>query len=158
MGKTSAGKNSAGKVFMIKINRTKILFLTGAALKAVLGVILCLQNLYAGVLILLEMLLLATEGLCGVRVDCCEGLVIDYMAQNGIDEIFKGYRNGTDLVYERKMAEWNKAHGGYDTVLWCCPDGLSDISSSRAREALLSGKALEEILPSAVCDYLRKRS
>ena len=105
----------------------------------------------------LRMLRLSTEQLEGVTVDISDGLVIDYMKKKGISEIFKGYRNDDDLEYERKMAEWNKENGGYDTVLWLCPDEISDISSTRVREALASGEIPKKLLPKAVSDYLFKR-
>ena len=52
-----------------------------------------------------RMLSLATEDLSNVRVDYSEGFVIDYMNEHGIDKIVKGYRNETDLEYEKVQAE-----------------------------------------------------
>ena len=102
----------------------------------------------------LEMLRLATADIPNVTVDFSAGLVIDYMKDKGIDEIFKGYRCEGDLEYERKMAEWNKEMGGYDTVFWRSPDEFSAVSSTAVRASLAEGKIPEELLPDAVCDYL----
>lgn len=103
-----------------------------------------------------RMLMLATDDLDNVLVSYSNGLVIDYMRDHGIEKIIKGYRNDSDLAYEREMAEWNKAHGGYDTELWLCRDGLIDVSSTLVRERLDKGLPCAELLHPAVYDYIMK--
>lgn len=103
-----------------------------------------------------RMLMLATEGLENVLVSYSTGLVIDYMREHEIDKIVKGYRTDADLPWEREQAEWNKKHGGYDTLLVKCREGFEDISSTRARGELANGKECE-ILPEAVREYIRLR-
>ena len=102
-----------------------------------------------------SMLMLATDHLQNVLVSYSDGLVIDYMRDHGIDKIVKGYRNETDLEYEKIQAEWNKAHGGYDTVLWQCDPEKETISSTLAREKILCGKSLDGILPKKVIEYVK---
>ena len=104
-----------------------------------------------------RMLMLATDELDNVLVSYSDGLVIDYMREHEIDKIFKGYRNDADLEYERKMAEWNFEHGGYETELWKCPSRIEGISSSAVRESLASGGDPSALLPSAVLAYLKER-
>ncbi len=104
-----------------------------------------------------EMLRLATRDIPGVTVDYSEGLVIDYMREHNIDLIVKGYRNGADLSYERDMAEWNLAHGGYATRLIECRDGYGHISSTEVRRALDDGEPTDGLLPEAVRKYIDKR-
>ena len=101
-----------------------------------------------------KMLSLATEGLDNVKVDFYGGYVVDYMREKGIDLIVKGYRNETDYEYELRQAEYNKAHGGYDTVLWLCEDGFKEISSTKAREIITAGENMGEILPQKVISYI----
>ena len=101
-----------------------------------------------------RMLTLATDELDGVMVSYSDGLVIDYMREHGIEVIVKGYRNETDLEYERLQAEWNKAHGGYDTELLKCNPALSEVSSTRVRAALDEGKGVDELLPDSVKKYI----
>jgi pantetheine-phosphate adenylyltransferase len=101
-----------------------------------------------------RMLTLATDELDGVMVSYSDGLVIDYMREHGIDVIVKGYRNETDLEYERLQAEWNKAHGGYDTELLKCNPALASVSSTRVRAALDEGKGVDELLPDSVKKYI----
>ena len=102
------------------------------------------------------MLMLATDHLPNVLVSYSDGLVIDYMRDHGIDKIVKGYRNETDLEYEKLQAEWNKAHGGYDTELWLCESEKSGISSTLARKMIADGDDLSEILPLSVLEYIKK--
>ena len=103
-----------------------------------------------------KMLSLAAEDIRNVRVDSSEGLVIDYMKEKGIDIIVKGYRNETDLEYERRQAEWNKKNGGFDTELLPAREELSEVSSSRVSASLDGGVIPEEILPRAIKEYLEK--
>ncbi len=101
-----------------------------------------------------KMLALAVKELGNVRVGSSDGLVIDYMKEHSIDLIVKGYRNETDLEYERVQAEWNKAHGGFDTELLKCSEEFARVSSTRVRAALDGVGSLQELLPRAVEDYL----
>ena len=105
-----------------------------------------------------KMLLLATDEFDNVMVSYSDGLVIDYMRDHGIEKIFKGYRNDTDLAYERAQAEWNLAHGGYETELWKCPPEIEDISSSNVRELILSGGRLDGLLSPEVVAFIISKS
>ena len=102
-----------------------------------------------------KMLSLATEGLNTVT-DYSEGLVIDYMKAHSIDVIVKGYRNDTDLAYEKIQAEWNKENGGFETVLIKCSPELSEVSSTRVREALDLGDSVHSLLPESVEKFIRE--
>ncbi len=104
-----------------------------------------------------KMLILATDEIENCLVSYSNGLVIDYMREHGIETIYKGYRNDTDLEYEKRQAEWNLAHGGYETRLVPCDEKFKGISSTLARETILSGGELTEILPKKVIDFLSKR-
>ncbi len=101
-----------------------------------------------------KMLMLATDELDNVLVSYSNGLVIDYMRDHDIELIVKGYRNDTDLEYEKKQAEWNLKHGGYETELLLSDPALAEISSTIAREKIKSGDKLMEILPKSVIDYI----
>jgi pantetheine-phosphate adenylyltransferase len=101
-----------------------------------------------------EMLRLATEELTNVRVDFSDGLVIDYMKEKGIGKIIKGYRNETDYEYEMLQADYNRKYGGFETELWLADAQMQSISSTKAREMITSGEALEKILPKKVISYI----
>ena len=105
----------------------------------------------------IKMLMLATDELDNVLVSYSNGLVIDYMREHGIDLIIKGYRNDTDLEYEKHQAEWNLKHGGYETELWKASPELTSISSTLAREAIKNESELNKILPKSVIEFLKNR-
>ena len=96
-----------------------------------------------------RMLAIATDELDNVMVSYSNGLVIDYMTDHEIDKIIKGYRTEADLEWEREQAEWNYAHGRKETELWKCSEGLEDVSSTRAREAIMENEPLDMLLMNA---------
>ena len=100
------------------------------------------------------MLMLATEEFDNVLVSYSDGLVVDYMREHGIEKIVKGYRTEADLPWEREQAEYNLKHGGYETELWKCREGLEGISSTLVRDNLTAGKSCDEILPQKVMKYI----
>ena len=104
-----------------------------------------------------RMLILATEELDNVLVSYSNGLVVDYMREHGIDKIIKGYRTDADLPWEREQAEWNLAHGGYETELWKCDERFEGISSTAARRAIAECESLDWLLPSSVMDYIKAK-
>lgn len=104
-----------------------------------------------------KMLLLATDEFDNVMVSYSDGLVIDYMRDHGIEKIFKGYRNDADLAYEMAQAQWNLAHGGYETELWKCPPELERISSSAARDLIRDEGSLEGVLSPEVFAFVKSK-
>ena len=104
-----------------------------------------------------KMMMLSTEEYDNVLVSYSTGYVIDYMREHGIEKIIKGYRNDADLEYEKKQAEWNLAHGGYETELVKCEAEFSGISSTLAREKIRLGEDLSDVLHPAVISYLKSR-
>ena len=104
-----------------------------------------------------KMLILATDEIDNVLVSYSNGLVIDYMREHEINKIVKGYRNDTDLEYERRQAEWNLYHGGFETELVKADEKFVGISSTEARRRLASGESLEEILPKKVIGFIKNR-
>ena len=101
-----------------------------------------------------KMLSLATEELENVTVDSYNGYVVDYMKEKGIEKIIKGYRNSSDLEYERRQAAFNLERGGYETELWLADARFSGISSTKARELIEAGGQLDEILPEKVISFI----
>ena len=103
-----------------------------------------------------KMLILATDELENVLVSYSDGLVIDYMRDHEIEKIIKGYRNGVDLEYEKRQAEWNLKNGGFETELWQAADSMRGISSTAAREMIKNGEDLSGILPEKVISFIEK--
>lgn len=105
-----------------------------------------------------RMLMLATDELCGVLVSYSNGRVVDYMREHDIEGIVKGYRNDSDLEYEKIQADYNKKHGGYDTEFLKCREGLEFVSSTEARRRIELCEDLTDILPGSVIDYIKSMS
>ncbi len=103
-----------------------------------------------------KMLILATDELDNVLVSFSHGLVIDYMREHGIEKIIKGYRNESDLEYEKRQAKWNLEFGGFETELWQSEDSFCGISSTLAREMIKSGEDLSGVLPEKVISFIEK--
>ena len=101
------------------------------------------------------MLMLATEEFDNVIVSYSLGYVVDYMREHEIDRIVKGYRNERDLEWERVQAEYNLAHGGYETELILADEEYLGISSTLVRERLRNGESLDGILPESVIEYIK---
>ena len=104
------------------------------------------------------MLMLATEDIEGCMVSYSMGRVVDYMREHGIEKIVKGYRSEADLAYERPQAQYNMHHGGYETEFMRSAPEHEHISSTLARERLLSGESLDGILSPRVCEYILRLS
>ena len=101
------------------------------------------------------MLMLATEDLDNVIVSYSLGYVVDYMREHGIERIVKGYRNERDLEWERYQAEYNLAHGGYETELIRADEEYLNVSSSLVRERLLKGESISDLVPGNVEEYIK---
>ena len=100
------------------------------------------------------MLMLATEELDNVFVSYSLGYVVDYMREHGIDRIVKGYRNDSDLAWEKDQAEYNLKHGGYETELILCDERYKDISSTLVRERLAASQSIDGLVTDAVKNYI----
>ena len=85
-------------------------------------------------------------------------MVVDYMREHDIERIVKGYRNDTDLEYERKQADFNLAYGGYETELVKCRDGMESVSSTEVRRRILAGEDISALVPESVADYIKSHS
>ena len=100
------------------------------------------------------MLMLALDDLDNCIVSYSTGRVVDYMREHDIERIVKGYRNDTDLEYERVQAEYNMHHGGYETELILAKEEYRDVSSTRVREAIKMGEGLSDLVPERVAKYI----
>lgn len=106
----------------------------------------------------MRMLMLATDDYDNVLVSYSNGMVVDYMREHGIEKIIKGYRNEVDLEYEKKQAAFNLAHGGYETELIRCREGLELVSSTEVRDRLMHGEDISSLVPAPVCEYIKEHA
>ena len=101
------------------------------------------------------MLMLATEDIENCIVSYSLGRVVDYMREHDIDKIVKGVRDDTDRLYEAPQAEYNMLHGGYNTDFIQSHPDFVHISSSRVRDALLSGEDITSLVGERVANYIK---
>lgn len=109
----------------------------------------------------LEIARCAAEIFPNVNVVYDEGMLVDLAKKLDCDAIVKGIRNGEDLVYEIKMAEYNRnAENGIETLFLPCTDPkLENVSSTLVRRLLEDGdiKGACALLPSGAIDIIKKR-
>lgn len=103
------------------------------------------------------------EGRDNIRVISSSGWLWELANDLDACAIVKGYRNDTDLEYEKKMAEFNDARcPKAKTVLLRSDDALVDVSSTMVREQLLSNAEINSYLPpralEAIEAILKRRS
>ena len=101
----------------------------------------------------LEFLRLATADLPNVTVGSSEGLVADYVRENGVGFIVKGVRNERDFIYERWMADWNAAHGA-KTLFLPSPEDVREVSSTELRKRLERGLPIDELAAPGTSDAI----
>lgn len=94
-----------------------------------------------------------------VEVISSEGWLWELAKSLGACAIVKGYRNQTDLEYERKMAEFNEErYPQAKTVLIKADDELTQLSSTSVRALIVSGESLDGLVPQAAIDEIRRIS
>ena len=101
----------------------------------------------------LDFLRLATANFPNVTVGHSEGLVADYVRDNGIAFIVKGVRDERDFRYEREMADWNAAHGA-KTLFLPSPRDVGAISSTVLRERLGKGLPIDDLAAPGTSDAI----
>lgn len=90
-----------------------------------------------------------------VKADKYDGLAIDYCKQNNVQLLIRGIRNEADAQYEQAMADWNKAHGGIDTLFVQAED--KQLSSSEVRKRLTEGLSVKGMVPDLIIDMLEDK-
>ena len=74
----------------------------------------------------------------------------------GACAIVKGYRNQTDLEYEKKMAEFNEKHyPEAKTILLQADDALVNLSSTSVRDLINQGIEINDLIPQKALDVIK---
>ena len=104
-----------------------------------------------------EMARLACADFDNVEVISSSGRLIDLVDEVGADVIIKGVRNEADYAYEQKHALYNRAHNPKAETLYLPADPAYDhISSTLVRERIEAGQSIDDIVPAAVAEYVRR--
>ncbi|MBQ6583108.1 MAG: pantetheine-phosphate adenylyltransferase [Mogibacterium sp.] len=91
----------------------------------------------------------ATESLGNVKIECFEGLLADYVNNNGFDAVVRGLRATADFEYEIQMAQMNARlfTGHTETIFLMTDPKYSFISSSLIKEVVSLGGSVDGLLP-----------
>jgi len=105
-----------------------------------------------------EMLSEALDGVEGARIEEFDGLVVQYAQTIGASAIIRGLRAMSDFEYEFEMALMNK-HLAPDVEILFMMTSLEHlyVSSSRLKELVSFGASIDEFVPPAVAERLRKK-
>ena len=104
-----------------------------------------------------EIAKIAVTDIPNVRVISSDGMLWELARDLSADAIVKGYRNVTDLEYEKKMAEYNESkYPLAKTVLLPSKNGLEFVSSTEVRKRLVGSELLDDFLPASVLNEINK--
>ena len=94
----------------------------------------------------------------GVRVECFQGLVVEYAREMGAKAIIRGLRAMSDFEYEFEMALMNR-HLVPETEILFLMTSLEHlyVSSSRLKELVGFGANIDEFVPPIVAVALREK-
>ncbi|MGH7901907.1 MAG: pantetheine-phosphate adenylyltransferase [Thermodesulfobacteriota bacterium] len=93
-----------------------------------------------------------------VKVDCFEGLLVDYARKVGTNIVLRGMRTVSDFESELQMALANKTlYGDLETVFMVTDSSYSHISSSLIKEIITLNGSVKQMVPEIVEKKLRKK-
>ena len=99
----------------------------------------------------------ACQTLGNVRVIGSCARLIDLFDELGADVIVKGIRNEADYQYEQQHALWNRAHNERAETMYLPADAaFAHVSSTLVRARLASGQGIDELVPPAVAEWIRR--
>ncbi len=97
-------------------------------------------------------------GLSNCRVVYFDGLLVDFVKQQGADIVIKGLRAISDFEYEFQMAQLNKKLSpSIETLFMVTNASYSYISSSIVKEIANLGGDFSELLPKAIYEDVKQK-
>lgn len=82
-----------------------------------------------------------------IRVECYEGLTVDFACRIGAKYILRGVRSVNDFEYEKATADINRAISGIETFVLFTEPHFTHISSTLVRELLRYGCDITKFIP-----------
>lgn len=106
-----------------------------------------------------EIISKALEGLDNIKIDTFDGLLADYVNDNGFDVVVRGLRATTDFEYEIQMAQMNDRlfTGKTETVFLMTAPEYSFISSSLIKEVASLGGDIDGLVPDFLIDMIKAK-
>ena len=99
-----------------------------------------------------------TAEMPGVRIRRWDGLLAEYMRQNGESIVLRGVRGAVEFDGESLAAAANrKLYPGMETLLMPSADELSCVSSSAVREIAAFGGDIRPFVPKEVAEEIAER-
>jgi pantetheine-phosphate adenylyltransferase len=106
----------------------------------------------------LEILREVFGGYPNVKVDCFEGLLVDYVRRMNTNILLRGLRTVSDFEYELRMALANKSIcPEVETVFLVTESSYGHISSSLIKEVVTLGGSVSQMVPPVVEERLRAK-
>ena len=100
----------------------------------------------------------STAHLSNVEVDCCDGLLVEYVKKAGSNVIIKGLRAVSDFEYEFQMALANKKIEPEIETLFMMTDArYSYLSSSIVKEMASLGADFTDLVPSVIINDIKNK-
>lgn len=105
----------------------------------------------------LELATAALSHIPNARAMAWDGLLVDFARREGACALVKGARGCTDFDYEFQLAQINRdLEPGLDTVILPARPALQHISSTMVREMIRYDQKLDDYVPAAAADILRR--
>lgn len=93
-----------------------------------------------------------------VKVDICEGLIMDYARENGVCAVVRGLRANGDFESEFMMAAMNKEiYPKVETLFMITGKGLFFVSSSMLKELAIFGGDISPYVPKQIVGKVLKK-
>jgi pantetheine-phosphate adenylyltransferase len=94
----------------------------------------------------------------GIQITSFDGLLVDYARQIGARAVIRGLRAVSDFEYEFEMALMNRhLHPDVETLFMMTSQKYFYVSSSRLKELVRFGAAIEDFVPPAVAKRLKEK-
>ena len=98
-----------------------------------------------------DMIKLVTAHIPNVKVEACEGLLVDFAKEKNANIVVRGLRAVTDFEYELQMAQTNsKISSQVDTIFLATNVKYAYLSSSVVREIAKYGGDISHFVPEEI--------
>lgn len=85
-----------------------------------------------------------------------DGMAADYLNNHGIKYAVRGMRNANDEKFEREMADYNRAHGGVETIIITAKDKF--ISSTEVKNRIARGEDCDDCIDGRLLSYFEVKN
>ncbi|AGK97328.1 pantetheine-phosphate adenylyltransferase [Clostridium pasteurianum] len=94
-----------------------------------------------------------------IKIECYNGLLVDFMKEKGAKVIIKGLRAMSDFEYEFQMALMNnKLDPDVETVFMMTRAEYSYLSSSSVKQVAVFGGCIKGLVPDEIISDILKKS